>query len=162
MTYLDLNPTSELNKKGKTLCLLGWRLALAGAETRLIYICLQKVGKALQVENPEYTVTRSMVTVKIYDNHSRFCVHVNKIQHLGINMNSVSRINKIVNEVVSNQLTDVDEIYNRVREVRPTHYNNNMLALIEAFAGAAFAYCNGGSLYVCLTCFYWRLYFNAL
>ena len=150
MPHIDLDTSSDLNKKTKILCTFGWRMALAGAETRLIMRCCHDMAKAMHVINPEFTLTRSFFLVRCCDGNSHYAERIAKIKSLGINMNSVTRLNFIANDVISGEITDLDLIYHKIRAVRPAHYNKNMLIPIEAFAAAAFAYCNGGTATVCL------------
>lgn len=150
MPHIDLDTSSDLNKKTKILCTFGWRMALAGAETRLIMRCCHDMAKAMHVINPEFTLTRSFFLVRCCDGNSHYAERIAKIKSLGINMNSVTRLNFIANDVISGEITDLDLIYHKIRAVRPAHYNKNLLIPIEAVAAAAFAYCNGGNATVCL------------
>ena len=86
MPHIDLDTSSDLNKKTKILCTFGWRMALAGAETRLIMRCCHDMAKAMHVINPEFTLTRSFFLVRCCDGNSHYAERIAKIKSLGINM----------------------------------------------------------------------------
>lgn len=139
------NNCNSLTIKAKLLCTLAWRLAQAGAETRLIIQSLYKVSKALDVHCQEIGINRSGVIVKI-QNGDESAIEFKEIKFFGINMSQVSKLHRICLRVERKELVDLRQIFHEIRAVRPVHYPKNLLIFIEALAGVAFAYLNGASV----------------
>lgn len=154
MRNLDNDPHSRLNKVANILLTYGWRLASSGAETRVIMQALYEMARALDAFYPEITLTSTVLTIKICDNQSLYAICYKSIHKLGINMSSLTRLYQLGKSVSAGKITDLDEIYHKVRAIRPTHYNKSMLVALEAIAASCFAYCNGGNLNVCLAAFF--------
>lgn len=142
----DLSP---LALKAKLLCTLAWRLAQAGAETRLIVQSLKKISCALDIKNNEIGISRSGVIVKLTQGNEQV-IEYKEIKFLGINMYQVSCLHKICLQVEKGELLDPKQILHKIRATRPVHYSKNLLIVLEAIAAGAFAYLNGASIAACL------------
>ena len=154
MRTLDLDQSSRLNFIAKILCTYGWRLTLCGAETRVIVSSVYKMAKALEVQYPEVTLTYSSIHIKIADATGHYTTCERTIAKVGINMSSLTRLYKLGCSVEKGELTDLSEIYHKIRAVRPRSYDKNFLLIIESVAALCFAYCNGGDLKVCISAFF--------
>lgn len=135
----------DLALKAKLLATLGWRMATVGAETRLIVQSVKKMAHDLNCYNVDLNITRDGIIVKLKRGHM-ISVEFKEIKHFAINMDSLERLNHICAAVSEGKLTDPNTIFLAIRAVRPRHYNHKNLIFIEALAGAAFAYLNGGNL----------------
>lgn len=142
----ELNP---LALKAKLLCTLAWRLAQAGAETRLIVQSLKKVSFALNIKDNEIGISRSGVIVKLTKGNETV-IEYKEIKFLGINMYQVSALHQICLKVEKGELLDPKEILHKIRATRPIHYPKPLLIIIEAIAAGAFAYLNGASIAACI------------
>lgn len=142
----------QLAVKAKLLCTLGWRMAQCGAETRLIVQSVKAVAQKLGCSSIDMSLTREGIIIKLRQGN-KICVEFKEIKGFSINMDSLDRLHKICLKVISGELTDPKKIYLAIRAVRPRHYQHNHLIVIEALAGACFAYLNGGNFAVCASAF---------
>ena len=149
---LELNhPADEaLALKTKLLATLGWRLASCGAETRLIVQSVKKMAYDLGCHAIDLSISRNGILVKLR-NGQKISVEYMEIRHFVINMDSLARLHEICLQVSEGKLTDLHKIFFAIRAVRPRHYNHKHIIVIEALAGAGFAYLNGGHLGVCIS-----------
>ena len=142
----------DISLKAKLLCTFGWRLALCGAETRLIIQSVKTMAYHLGINNIELGFNRTGITVKITSGSLQH-IEFKEIKNFGINMYSLTKLNHISHMVSQGKLTDVHQIYHAIRAVRPRHYNMWLLVLIESIAGGCFAFLNGGNPSVMLAAF---------
>lgn len=149
---LELNHPAdeELALKTKLLATLGWRLASCGAETRLIVQSVKKMAYDLGCHAIDLSISRNGILVKLR-NGQKVSVEYMEIRHFVINMDSLARLHEICLQVSEGKLTDLHKIFFTIRAVRPRHYNHKHIIVIEALAGAGFAYLNGGHLGVCIS-----------
>lgn len=138
----------KLALKAKLLCTLGWRMAQCGAETRLIVQSVKSVAHSLGCCSIDMSLTREGIIIKLRHGN-KICVEFKEIKGFSINMDSLDRLHKICLKVNSGELKDPKKIFLAIRAVRPRHYQHKHLIVIEAIAGACFAYLNGGNLAVC-------------
>lgn len=149
MTTIDrLSPEENLQFYARLLCTLGWRMALCGAETRLIVQSVKVMAQDLGIGSIELALSRNSIAVKIRQGRS-YCDYFKEIKSFGINMSSLVRLNKICAAVSAGEIQDPREIFRKIRSVRPHHYSRNLLIGFEALAAGAFAYLNGGDVHVC-------------
>lgn len=139
----------NLQEKAKLLCTLGWRMAQCGAETRLIVQSIERMSKALNCKGIEISFSRSILQVKVKDK-DKSAVEFKEIKHFGINMSQLTRLHQICLLVEKGEITGIDEIYHKIRAVRPYKYSKNTLIVIEGIAAAAFSYLNGGDAKVAI------------
>lgn len=139
----------DLALKAKLLATLGWRMASVGAETRLIVQSVKKMAHDLNCHQIDLNITRDGILVKLKRGRM-ISVEFKEIKHFAINMDSLERLNYICLAVSEGSLKDPYKIFLAIRAVRPRHYNHNHLIFIEAIAGSAFAYLNGGNLPICV------------
>lgn len=144
------NLEKTLYRQGDILCLLGWRLAQAGAESRLVINSLTRVAKVFLLDNVEFFLTRSNMSVIITYGEQQF-LFSRKIENFGINMSQVSELYNIFLRIITGKLIDLKSIRDEILNVKAPTYNKILLVLVEAFAASAFAYLNGGNFYVCLS-----------
>ena len=140
----------DLALKTKLLATLGWRLASCGAETRLIVQSVKKMAYDLGCHAIGLSISRNGILVKLR-NGQKVSVEYMEIRHFVINMDSLARLHEICLQVSEGKLTDLHKIFFAIRAVRPRHYNHKHIIVIEALAGAGFAYLNGGHLGVCIS-----------
>lgn len=139
---------NTLKRQTGILCLLGWKLAVAGAETRLIMQTLDRLCAHFGLDKPEVILTRSVIWVETHQGHLKACAQ-RRIQNFGINMSCVSELNLLVLEVLQGKIEDLGEFANRINAIGPLHYGQWKLTFIEAVASLCFAFLNGGDLKVC-------------
>ena len=76
---------SELSLKAKLLCTLGWRMALCGAETRLIIQSVRQMGVVLGLSEVDLGLSRTGLVVKVHSG-SEYSVEFKEISAFGILM----------------------------------------------------------------------------
>ncbi len=134
----------DLKLRARLLCTLGWRMAVAGAETRLIVQSVTTMAKTLSVTRLDLTLTRACIQVKL-TSHLNEVFESRQISSFGINMRSLTLLHQICLKAAAGGYDSVEEIYHAIRAVRPRTYNHKLLILLEGLAAAAFAYLNGGT-----------------
>lgn len=137
-----------LNREAGLLCLIGWKLAVSGAETRLVIQMLERICAHLHLDPPEIILTRSVIWLEITKGTLKATAQ-HKIQNFGINMSNVSELSLLCNEFLSGKMSGLKELRSKVDAVSSFKYNSTALCFIEAVAGLCFAYLNGGDLNVC-------------
>ena len=138
---------SELSLKAKLLCTLGWRMALCGAETRLIIQSVRQMGVDLGLSEVDLGLSRTGLVVKVHSG-SEYSVEFKEISAFGINMSSLTDLNRICLDVSAGKLRDPKEIFQAIEAVKPKHYNQKLLIAIESLAAGLFAFLNGATLQV--------------
>ena len=138
---------SELSLKAKLLCTLGWRMALCGAETRLIIQSVRQMGVDLGLSEVDLGLSRTGLVVKVHSG-SEYSVEFKEISAFGINMSSLTDLNRICLDVSAGKLRDPKEIFQAIEAVEPKHYNQKLLTVIESLAAGLFAFLNGATLQV--------------
>ena len=138
---------SELSLKAKLLCTLGWRMALCGAETRLIVQSVRQMGVDLGLAEIDLGLSRTGLVVKVHKG-SEYCVEFREITAFGINMSSLTELNRICLDVSKGKLSDPKEIFHAIEAVNPKNYNQKLLIVIESLAAGLFAFLNGATLLV--------------
>ncbi len=138
-----------LRRQAGILCLLGWKLAVAGAETRLVMQTIERLCQHFGIEKQEVFLTRSVIWIELYHEHQKACAQ-RRIQNFGINMSCVSELNLLVLRVLKGEIEDLGEFARLINEVNPLHYGQWKLTAIEALASLCFAFLNGGNLSVCI------------
>jgi uncharacterized membrane protein YjjP (DUF1212 family) len=144
-----LKGRARLKQRARLLCLIGWKLAVSGAETRLIMQTLEKLCEKLHLEPPEIIVTRSVIWIEICQGCARECAQ-RKIRAFGINMSEVSEISLLCARFLRDGFGSFEEFEQAAEAVGSPRYDPRFLCVIEAFAALCFAFCNGGDLKVCL------------
>ena len=134
---------NNICKKADLLCMFAWKLAIAGAETRLVMNSLHKLAKLFEFKDHELIVTRSCVMIKVFDEGRQY-ISTRRIENYGISMDGVATLNHIFLKVLNEKIMDVDVIASMITKVKVHKYNKNFLIFIEALAGGCFAYLNGG------------------
>ena len=129
---------SELSLKAKLLCTLGWRMALCGAETRLIIQSVRQMGVDLGLSEVDLGLSRTGLVVKVHSG-SEYSVEFKEISAFGINMSSLTDLNRICLDVSAGKLRDPKEIFQAIEAVKPKHYNQKLLIVIESLAAGLFA-----------------------
>ena len=138
-----------VKREAGVLCLLGWKLAVAGAETRLIMQTIEQLCAHFGLEKPEIILTRSVIWLEVRRHHLRGCAQ-RRIQNFGINMACVSELNLLVLAVLRGEIKELGDLAARINAVQPLHYGTWKLTFIEAIASLCFAFLNGGDVAVCL------------
>lgn len=64
-----------------------------------------------------------MLTIKICANQSLYAICHKSISKLGIHMSSLTRLYQLGKSVSTGKITDLDEIYHKIKAISPTHYN---------------------------------------
>lgn len=136
--------TSDISLKAKLLCTLGWRMALCGAETRLIIQSVRQMGVDLGLSEIDLGLSRTGLVVKVRSG-TEYCVEFKEISAFGINMSSLTELNRICLDVSAGKLKDPQEIFHAIEAVNPKHYNQKLLIVIEALAAGLFAFLNGAT-----------------
>lgn len=139
-----------LRKEAEVLCLIGWKLAVSGAETRLVMQMIERICSHLRLNPPEIILTRSIIWLEVSKGPFTACAQ-RKIQNFGINMSNVSEISLLCNSFLKGGMSSLGELREKVEAVSSFSYNWAALCFIEAAAGLCFAYLNGGDLKVCLS-----------
>lgn len=142
----------DLALKAKLLSAFAWRMASAGAETRLIHQSVKKMAHDLNCHQIDLNITRDGILLKLKRGRV-VSVEFKEIRRFAINMDSLERLHQICLDVSNGKLSDLNKIYLAIRAVRPRHYSHNLLILIESLACAAFAYLNGGNLPIGISAF---------
>lgn len=143
-----ISEKNHLKRIAGLLCLLGWKLAVAGAETRLVMQTLEKLSAHFELDPPEVILTRSVIWVELRKDHLRASSQ-RRIENFGINMSCVAELNHLVLDVLEGRITDLGEFARRINAVTPLHYGKWKLTGLEALAALCFAFLNGGDLKVC-------------
>ncbi len=147
VTSVTAAPAALLGLKAKILCLLGWKLAQCGAETRLIMQSVQIMVKALQLkaEDCEFGFDRTGVHVKL--SHAGHSAHEYRaISHFGINMSAVSAIYRLCLAAEKSQDgVDAKAIYQQIKDIKLKTYPVFLTASTAAAAAACFTALNGGT-----------------
>ncbi|MGN0908144.1 MAG: threonine/serine exporter family protein [Succinivibrio sp.] len=138
-----------LRREADVLCLIGWKLAVSGAETRLVMQVIERICSHLRLNPPEVILTRSIIWLEVSKGPFSACAQ-RKIQNFGINMSNVSEISLLCNSFLKGRMSGLGELKEKVEAVSSFRYNCAALCFIEAVAGLCFAYLNGGDLKVCL------------
>lgn len=138
-----------IKRQAGILCLLGWKLAVAGAETRLIMQTIEQLCTHFGLEKPEIILTRSVIWIEVRNEHMRADAQ-RRIENFGINMASVSELNLLVLSVLRGEVEDLGELASRINAVKPLHYGTWKLTVIESIASLCFAFLNGGDAAVCI------------
>lgn len=139
-----------LRHEADVLCLIGWKLAVSGAETRLVMQTIERICAHLRINPPEVILTRSIIWLEISKGPYSACAQ-RKIQNFGINMADVSEISLLCRSFLQGRMSGLAELRQSVEAVPSFGYNKAALCFIEAAAGLCFAYLNGGDIKVCLS-----------
>ena len=149
MCHQTLQQRTLLKREVDLLCLIGRKLAVSGAETRLVNSMFERICSRLRLDPPEIILTRSLIWLEIRNGNFKASAQ-HKIQNFGINMSNVSELSLLCNEFLSGRMPGLKELRSKVDPVSSFKYNTTALCFIEAVAGLCFAYLNGGDLKVCL------------
>ena len=115
-------------------------MALCGAETRLIIQSVRQMGVDLGLSEVDLGLSRTGLVVKVHSG-TEYCVEFKEISAFGINMSSLTELNRICLDVSAGKLKDPQEIFHAIEAVNPKHYNQKLLIVIEALAAGLFAFC---------------------
>ena len=92
-------------------------------------------------------LSRTGLVVKVHSG-SEYSVEFKEISAFGINMSSLTDLNRICLDVSAGKLRDPKEIFQAIEAVKPKHYNQKLLIVIESLAAGLFAFLNGATLQV--------------
>lgn len=127
---------------------LGQILAASGAETRLILSSMTILAAAFKLK-AHCAVNRAgvFVTLDAPDGNGQV-FSFRRIKAFGINMTVVTYCHKLCLKAEKGEITDLKEIEDALNHLPSSGYPKPLLVFIDAAAGGAFAYLNGGGLEV--------------
>ncbi len=114
------------------------------AETRLIIQTTERVGHAFGYRNVEVIVNPELIGVTVHTANESYTLF-KKVQHIGINMNSLTSITQLCLQAEHGKLS-FKEFAQILKDMTPHHYHPLLMCLIIALATLAFAFLNGGGL----------------
>lgn len=131
----------ELSKITRAIIKASVLILEFGAESRLVELTSQRLGKALGLDSVEISMIPSaIVLTALYKNQS--CTTTRRVHHKPINMSIVCDVQDMIFAVEKNSY-DADYMIQTMKEIKPKYYNNNLIVLMVGLSCASFAYLYG-------------------
>jgi uncharacterized membrane protein YjjP (DUF1212 family) len=111
-----------------------------GAESKLVELTANRVGRAFGVGSVEISMTSSAIVITTL-NRDQSVTTTRSIHHSPINMSIVCDVQNIVVDLESNG-RDVSFVERELKGVQPNCYNRWLVVLMIGFSCASFAYLN--------------------
>lgn len=125
-----------------------------GAESRLVELTAQRLGKALGVDSVEMSLIPSaIVLTTLSNNQSQSVTTTRRAHHKPINMSIVCDVQKMCNDVEKNK-HQVEYVFNTIKEIKPKHYNRYLVVIMVGLSCASFAYLYGADLMAFILTFF--------
>ncbi len=144
----------EQHKITKTIIKAAVLMLEYGAESRLIEITANRLGKALGIDSVEISLIPSaIVLTTLGNNKSQSVTTTRRAHHKPINMSIVCDIQKMCYDVEKNSY-DVDYAINTMRDIKPNYYNRWLVVFMVGLSCASFAYLYGADWQAFITTFF--------
>ncbi|MGN1394659.1 MAG: threonine/serine exporter ThrE family protein [Succinivibrionaceae bacterium] len=127
----------------KLLLLVAHRLAMSGAETRLIVQITERIAKAYHYPSVETIVNPEEIMIVLHNNNQDI-VQVAKNKTIGINMYSLTAITSLCLKAEEHTI-DILKFKAELEKIKPYHYPDFVVALAVALASAGFVMTNDGN-----------------
>ena len=150
MQGTELEDRASLEYRAGLVCRLGCKLAQAGSETRHILQSMHLLARVLHLKDVQCGVNRTGTVVAVSSPSGEITVF-SKVLNFGINMSQVNACHQLCLKSERNEFASVEELAAALNAIGPVTYPRWLLIALNAVAGAAFAYLNGGSQAVCLS-----------
>lgn len=114
-----------------------------GAESRLIDLLANRLGKALGVDSVEMSLIPSAIVLSTLANgKTQSVTSTRRAHHKPINMSIVCDVQKLCYEM-EHAVHDADYILKKLKEIEPNHYNRWLVVFMVGLSCASFAYLYG-------------------
>lgn len=112
-----------------------------GAESRLVELTAQRLGKALNVDSVEISLIPSAIVLTVLYKNQSFTT-TRRVHHKPINMSIVCDVQDMLFEVEKNSY-DADYMIQIMKDIKPKYYNKNLLVFMVGLSCASFSYLYG-------------------
>ena len=117
-----------------------------GAESKLIELTANRLGKALGVESVEMSLIPSAIVLSTLSNNKTQSVTTTRgSHHKPINMSIVCDIQKMCYSVEKHQY-NIDYVINTLKNIKPNYYNRWLVVFMVGLSCASFAYLNNSDI----------------
>ena len=113
-----------------------------GAESKLIELTANRLGKALGVDSVEMSLIPSAIVLStLGNNKTQSVTTTRRAHHKPINMSIVCDIQKMCYSVEKYKY-NIDYVINTLRDIKPNYYNRWLVVFMVGLSCASFAYLN--------------------
>lgn len=114
-----------------------------GAESRLIDLLANRLGKALGVDSVEMSLIPSAIVLSTLANgKTQSVTSTRRAHHKPINMSIVCDVQKLCYDVEHSSY-DAEDILQRLKEIKPNYYNRWLVVFMVGLSCASFAFLYG-------------------
>lgn len=124
-----------------------------GAESRLIDLLANRLGKALGVDSVEMSLIPSAIVLSTLANgKTQSVTSTRRAHHKPINMSIVCDVQKLCYDV-EHSTYSAEDILKRLKEIQPNYYNRWLVVFMVGLSCASFAYLYGADWQAFVTTF---------
>ncbi len=112
-----------------------------GAESRLVELTAQRLGKALGLDSVEISLIPSAIVLTAL--YNKQCITTTRrVHHKPINMSIVCDVQNMIFQVEENSY-DANYMIETMKNIKPKYYNKNLIIFMVGLSCASFSYLYG-------------------